>query len=97
MANYTTNVSDKTKNKCKQLMLVGGLGLQYFYVGKIKTGLIRLVFGILFWVLFFAGISEGEVAMIAAGIGSLVAVNLFELAKLSLGKFKDNIGNYVRQ
>ena len=97
MANYTTNVSDKTKSKCKRLMLIGGLGLQYFYVGKIKTGLTRFILGVLLWVLFVTGISEGETAMIAAGIGFLLAVNLFELAKLSLGKFKDNNGNYVRQ
>lgn len=97
MANYTTNVSDKTKLKCKRLMLLGGLGFQYFYVGKIKTGLIRAVLGILLWVLFIRGILESETAMIVAGIGFLLAINLFELIKLSLGKFKDNIGNYVRQ
>ena len=39
MANYTTSVSDKTKKTCKRLILMGGLGFQYFYVGKIKTGL----------------------------------------------------------
>lgn len=97
MANYTTNVSDKSKGKCKRLLLIGGLGFQYFYVGKIKAGLIRAVLGILLWVLFISGISEGETAMIVAGIGFLLAINLFELVKLSLGKFRDNIGNYVRQ
>lgn len=97
MANYTTNVSDKSKSKCKRLMLIGGLGFQYFYVGKIKAGLIRTILGILLWVLLISGISEGESAMIVAGIGFLLAINLFELVKLSLGKFRDNIGNYVRQ
>lgn len=97
MANYTTCTSDKTKAKCKHLILAGGLGLQYFYVGKIKMGLIRFVLGVLLWVLFITGIMEGDAAMIAAGIGFLVAVNLFELVKISLGKFQDNIGNYLRQ
>lgn len=97
MANYTTNTSDKSKSKAKRLLLCGGLGLQYFYVGKIKMGLIRFVLGILLWVLFITGIAEGEAAMIAAGIGFLIAINLFELVKISLGKFKDNIGNYLRQ
>lgn len=97
MANYTTNTSDKSKGKAKHLLLCGGLGLQYFYVGKIKMGLIRFVLGILLWVLFITGIAEGEAAMIAAGVGFLIAINLFELVKISLGKFKDNIGNYLRQ
>lgn len=97
MANYTTSVSDKTKKTCKRLILMGGLGFQYFYVGKIKTGLIRCIFGVLLWVLFITGIAQGEAPMIAAGIVFLLAINLFELVKLSLGKFKDNIGNYVRQ
>lgn len=97
MANYTTNTSDKSKSKAKRLLLCSGLGLQYFYVGKIKMGLIRFILGILLWVLFITGIAEGEAAMIAAGIGFLIAINLFELVKISLGKFKDNIGNYLRQ
>lgn len=97
MANYTTNTSDKLKGKAKRLLLCGGLGLQYFYVGKMKMGLIRFILGILLWVLFITGIAEGEAAMITAGIGFLVAINLFEMVKLSLGKFKDNIGNYLRQ
>lgn len=97
MANYTTNVSDKTKSKCKQRMLIGGLGLQYFYVGKIRTGLIRFILGALLWSSVFMGISEGDASMIAAGIGFLLVVNFFELAKISLGKFQDNIGNYIRQ
>lgn len=96
MANYTTNTSDKSKRKATKLLLCGGIGLHLFYVGRIKAGLLRLVFGILFWVLLINGISEGETVLIVSGIGYLVAFNLFDLIKLGLGTFKDNVGNYLR-
>ena len=44
MANYQTNTSDKSKKTALLVCLFGGLiGLHYFYVGKIKTGLVRLI------------------------------------------------------
>lgn len=96
MANYTTNTSDKSKGKAIKLLFCGGIGLHLFYVGRVKAGIFRLVFGILFWVLLINGISEGEMVLIASGIGYLVAFNLFDLIKLGLGTFKDNVGNYLR-
>jgi len=44
VANYQTNTSDKSKKTALLVCLFGGLiGLHYFYVGKIKTGLVRLI------------------------------------------------------
>jgi len=44
MANYQTNTSDKSKKTALMVCLFGGLiGLHYFYVGRIKTGLVRLI------------------------------------------------------
>jgi restriction system protein len=44
MRNYTTNTSDKSKMMALILcFLGGGMGLHYFYVGRIKTGLIRMI------------------------------------------------------
>jgi restriction system protein len=44
MANYTTSTSDKNKNTALLVCLFGGLvGLHYFYVGRISTGLVRLI------------------------------------------------------
>ena len=97
MSNYVSVTSDKSKKKAKRLLLCGGVGLHYFYVGRITAGLVRFVFGVLFWVLIIGGIAEHETSMTAAGIVFLIAVNLFELIKLSLGKFRDNIGNYLRE
>ena len=96
MANYTSNVSDKSKSKAIKLLLCGGVGFHLFYVGRIKAGLIRLVLGVLLWYLFIAGITEGEVAMIVSGIGFLVLFNLVDLFKLLLGTFKDNVGAVLR-
>lgn len=97
MANYVSITSDKSKKTAKRLLFCGGVGFHYFYVGRIKAGLIRFVIGVLLWVLFIDGIVEHETAMIASGIGFLIVLNLFELVKLSLGKFRDNVGNYLRQ
>ena len=97
MANYTTNVSDKSKAKAKKMTLCGGIGLQYFYVGRIKAGIIRLFVGFIFWMAIITGIATKEVPMIIMGILLLVAVTLFEFIKISMGKFKDDMGNYIRQ
>jgi hypothetical protein len=96
MAKYTTNTSDKSKGKALKLLLLGGIGLHLFYVGRIKAGLIRLMLGILLWVLFITGIAEKEPAMIASGIVFLVLINAIDLVKLALGTFKDNVGNNLR-
>lgn len=97
MANYTTNVSDKSKTKAKKLTLCGGIGLQYFYVGRIKTGIIRLIIGLFLWISVISGIASKEVGMLVMGILLLIAITLFEFIKISMGKFKDDMGNNVRQ
>jgi restriction system protein len=44
MANYTTQSSDKSRSTALLLCIFGGyLGLHYFYVGRISTGLVRLI------------------------------------------------------
>lgn len=35
--------------------------------------------------------------LLCDGVGFLTTLSLFELVKLSLGKFRDNVGNYLRQ
>ena len=96
MANYTTNTSDKSKKKAIKLLLFGGVGLHLFYVGRVKAGIFRMVFSLLFWSLIMNGFSTGETALIVSGIGFLVAVNLLDLIKLGLGTFKDNVGDNLR-
>ncbi len=97
MTNYTTNVSDKSKAKAKKMTLCGGISLQYFYVGRIKAGIIRLFAGFIFWMAIISGIAIKEVPMIVMGILLLVVVTPFEFTKMSMGKFKDDMGNYIRQ
>lgn len=96
MANYTTQTSDKSKKKAIKLLLFGGIGLHLFYVGRIKVGLIRCVLGILLWYLFIDGIVQGYTPEIFAGIVFLILLNILDLINLSLGRFKDNIGSYLR-
>jgi restriction system protein len=44
MAKYQSNTSDKDKGLAFKLCLFGGfIGLHYYYVGRIKDGLIRTV------------------------------------------------------
>ena len=98
MANYVSSTSDKSKAIAIKKLLSGGIGLHLFYVGKIKAGVIRLVLGVLIWIgMVVGGIAIKEYGMAAAGVGLLVLINLPDLINLSLGKFQDNIGNYLRQ
>lgn len=97
MANYTTNVSDKSKKKALTLLLSGGLGLHLFYVGRIKAGIIRFLLALVFWIGFIiGGIAISEWGMVLMGFGLLILFNIFDLVKLLLGTFRDNIGNYLR-
>lgn len=97
MAIYTSNTSDKSKKKAKKLLLMGGLGFHLFYVGRIKYGIIRFVLGILFWVLLFTGIAEGEFGMIFGGIVCMIVFNIVDYIKLCLGTFRDNVGAFLRE
>lgn len=97
MANYVTNTSDKTKKDAKKRLLIGGVGLHYFYVGRIKAGVVHLILGAFLWMAVIGGIFEKEFAMTAAGAFFLIAINLFDFIQISMGKFKDNVGNFLRE
>lgn len=97
MANYTTSTSDKSKKKALKLLLGGGLGFHLFYVGRIKSGILRFCLGVLMWVLIFDGIIEGYPEMILSGLLFLVVFNLIDAIKLCLGTFRDNVGNALRE
>ncbi len=97
MANYVSLSSDKTKAGARRRLLLGGIGLQYFYVGRLKVGFIRLLIGVLLWSLVIAGFAEHEKAMTVSGIVALVVINLVELAIIGLGRFRDNTGAFLRQ
>ena len=98
MANYTTATSDKSKKTAIKKLWIGCIGLHLFYVGRIKAGIIRLVLGLIFWVGFIlGGIAAKEYTMPVVGVLLLVLVNLPDLIKLHLGKFQDNVGQYLRE
>lgn len=98
MANYTTSTSDKSRDRAVKLLLCGGIGLHYFYVGRIKTGLIHIVLGICMWMSIVICIFDSELhEAIIPCILILVAFNVPDLIRLKLGKFRDNVGDYLRQ
>ena len=98
MANYTSDTSEKSKKTALICWLVGGIGLfgfEYFYVGKIKAGIIKAIIGI-FVVLSFVAM-KGTDAQIPVGIIFWLIVSIPNLVRLALGVFKDNAGNNLRQ
>ena len=104
MANYTTNTSNKSKSKAIKLLLSGGIGLHLFYVGRIGAGLLRLVFGVGMWVIMIGsvvapetwGLAGSDVPMVLICVIALIAFNIVDFFKLLLGKFRDNVGEYLR-
>lgn len=99
MANYVTNTSDKSRKKALRKLFTGGIGLHYFYVGRIGAGILYMIFGIAIWGIIIGSLIDPELPTEAffAGILMLVLYNLPSFIKLKLGKFKDNIGNYLRE
>lgn len=96
MANYSTNVSDKSKKKALRLLLLGCVGLHLLYVGRIGAGIIRFIIGSVTWMALVIMLQEGIPEAIPVTILMFLIFNVVDLVKLMLGKFKDNIGNYVR-
>lgn len=107
MANYTTSTSDKKKKTALIWWLVGAvgvLGIENFYVGKIKNGFIRALLGLFFLVVFGTVVSAPQSSMDADKGGAVFAVIIMwaiialpNLFKLLLGVFRDNIGAALRE
>ena len=76
---------------------MGGIGLHYFYVGKIGTGIVRMIFSILLLVLAVTGIAEKETAMIISGFVFYLVINLFDLVRISAGRFRDYSGLLLKE
>lgn len=98
MANYTSNTSDKRKKTALIWWLIGGIGLfgfEYFYVGKIKAGLIKTVLGIFIIVCIVA--MNGTEPQVPMGILFWLIFSIPNLVRLALGVFKDNVGQNLRQ
>lgn len=102
MANYTTNVSDKTKSQVMRSWLIGllgTLGFHFFKVGKIKHGLIRLIYGIFMWSVSIMMIGDAEIATFGKVFMFILLFipSIFDLVRIQLGIFKDNVGNVIRE
>lgn len=100
MANFTSNASDKSKKTALLIWAIGALGflgLENFYVGKIKNGLIHVVLGAVGLMTVYA-ISETAGNMVIPL--SVICWAFFggpNFVKLLLGSFRDNVGAPLRR
>lgn len=101
MSKYTTNTSDKKKKTALIWWAIGAigiLGIENFYVGKMKNGAIRVGTGILILVCFYAmSTLENFDGAIPVGIIFWAIVALPNLFKILFGVFRDNVGAALRE
>lgn len=98
MAKYTTNTSDKRKKTTLvwwAVGLLGLLGLEYFYVGKLKVGFGRLCIGLLLVASMYA--MAGTEAMVPISLIVWAVAAIPDLVRILLGMFKDNVGQPIRE
>lgn len=97
MANYVSNTSDRKKKIAIiwwAIGLLGLFGLEYFYVGKLKIGFIRIVVGIFLILSLYAMAGTEAVVPISIILWAIAAIP--DLLRILLGVFKDNVGQPIR-
>lgn len=107
MANYATQVSDVSKKSVLiawAIGVLGTLGFHFFKVGKIKKGLIRLMYGLIAWGICITAVSDPEMFSSDSGTFPVILLfallfipSIYDLIRIALGIFRDNIGNAVRE
>lgn len=97
MSQYTTNTSDKKKVKALRWWLIGCiglLGLENFYVGKVKNGIVRLILGLCVLSAIAQIFFTPEVI---AGILLWAIIAFPNFIRIKMGVFKDNVGDPLRE
>ena len=109
MANYVTGTSDKTKAGCLKawkMGLFGLLGFENFYVMKIKVGIIRaligaivVMFGVTGLYAFTTGTSSlgSKIGFAFTVLVTWAVISIPNLYRISVGKFRDNVGYVVKE
>lgn len=107
MSTYTTNTSDKSKDEALRWWKMGAfgfLGLEYFYVGRVKRGIIRIAIS----VFLIIGVLGSLVDILKTGFSGLLSLLVFCMViwgiasipnyyRLKMGKFQDNVGAALRE
>ncbi len=100
MANFTSNASDKSKKTALLIWAIGALGflgLENFYVGKIKNGLIHVVLGAFGLMTVYTMANMGDNMVIPMSIIVWAIFGGPNFVKLLLGSFRDNVGAPLRR
>lgn len=98
MGAYTTNTSDKKKKTAIIFWLIGAIGIlgfEYFYVGKMRNGIIKTVIGI--FVVVAIGAMKGTEGFIPLTFIFWAIMALPNLFRILLGAFKDNVECVIRE
>lgn len=98
MPKYTTTTSDKKKKNALKWWAIGCLGifgLENFYVGKIKKGIIRFIIGVFILLSFYA--MNGSEARVPVSIIFWAIAALPNFFKIVMGVFRDNVGEPLRE
>lgn len=107
MSQYTTNTSDRKKKTATLWWTIGAvglLGLEYLYVGKIKKGIVKMLFGFCVLIAFATVISTPQASMEADKGGAIAAMVIMwaifavpNFVRIKLGVFRDNVGAALRE
>ena len=102
MAQYTAGTSDKKRNKALArwaIGVLGFLGFENFYVGKIKNGIIHCVIGLFLLGPIIIGLTseDDKLPFVILAIGSWIVLCAPNLFRILLGKFRDNVGAPLRE
>lgn len=106
MASYTTPTSDKSKLEALSWWrrgIFGFLGLEYFYVGKVKVGAIRSIIGSF----LLLGMLSNIISSAKMGLSGILAWLLLTVIiwaisampnyyRIKIGVFRDNVGLPLR-
>jgi len=97
--NRRIDISKGKVTKIWVLGLLGTLGLYHFVVGRIATGVINFLWGLLWWIVFIACLFDSQMQeyplLIMMFFILLFIPSTIGIVKIRAGKFRDVFRNFV--